>query len=192
MLCFLIPQDPLRPLDIGRCVQMALIHDLAEAHVGDITPVEGVTPEMKHQVGLRPGLMSCRVESAADEGLRGENQLEDEAMNSFLNEMLGGEWCREARERIASLWEVSSASVHFGIFLKTVLMDSERRKFRSTKLGSHRSLGWSRIWIGLSWSCKQSSTSDVSSPSALPTSPVPADPYICLPRLLKPTTTSNP
>ncbi|KAJ9114689.1 hypothetical protein QFC22_005565 [Naganishia vaughanmartiniae] len=73
MLCMLIPiQNTERPLDIGRCVQMALVHDLAEAQyvlptptlaqnglwltlpyrmnsVGDITPVEGVSPEMKHK-----------------------------------------------------------------------------------------------------------------------------------------------
>jgi putative hydrolase of HD superfamily len=52
-----------------------------EPSVGDITPVEGVSPEMKHK-------------------------LEQEAMQAFLNEMLGGEGCREARERISSLWEV--------------------------------------------------------------------------------------
>ncbi|KAJ9095659.1 hypothetical protein QFC21_005531 [Naganishia friedmannii] len=81
MLCMLIPiQNTEKPLDIGRCVQMALVHDLAEAHVGDITPVEGVSPEMKHK-------------------------LEQEAMNSFLSEMLGGDGCREARERILSLWD---------------------------------------------------------------------------------------
>ncbi|KAI5454451.1 hypothetical protein NCC49_004503 [Naganishia albida] len=81
MLCMLIPLSTTeRPLDIGRCVQMALVHDLAEAHVGDITPVEGVSPEMKHK-------------------------LEQEAMHAFLNEMLGGEGCRDARERISSLWE---------------------------------------------------------------------------------------
>lgn len=54
----------------------------AGSSVGDITPVEGVSPEMKHK-------------------------LEQEAMHAFLNEMLGGEGCRDARERISSLWEVS-------------------------------------------------------------------------------------
>lgn len=81
MLAMIIPTEGTdRPLDIGRCVQMALVHDLAEAHVGDITPVEGVTPEMKHQ-------------------------LEEEAMHSFMHEMLSGEGNREVRERIWSLWE---------------------------------------------------------------------------------------
>ncbi|MBI4014332.1 MAG: HD domain-containing protein [Candidatus Aenigmarchaeota archaeon] len=31
-----------------RCIKIALIHDLAEALVGDITPVDGVTKEEKH------------------------------------------------------------------------------------------------------------------------------------------------
>ena len=37
-------------LDLPRCVNMALIHDLAESDVGDITPflVSGVTAEAKH------------------------------------------------------------------------------------------------------------------------------------------------
>jgi putative hydrolase of HD superfamily len=78
-----------RPLDIGRCVQvnsrtitnslivmlihlasdpqMALVHDLAEAHVGDITPVEGVSPNIKHEVGMnvksrgRAYELTCRI-----------------------------------------------------------------------------------------------------------------------------------
>jgi hypothetical protein len=36
-----------------------------------------------------------------------KHKLEQEAMHAFLNEMLGGEGCRDARERISSLWEVS-------------------------------------------------------------------------------------
>ena len=54
--------------------------DRLTSSVGDITPVEGVTPEVKHQ-------------------------LEEDAMNSFLNEMLGGEGNTEARERFRSLFE---------------------------------------------------------------------------------------
>jgi putative hydrolase of HD superfamily len=34
------------------------------------------------------------------------SQLEEEAMQSFMHEMLGGEGNREARERIWSLWDV--------------------------------------------------------------------------------------
>jgi putative hydrolases of HD superfamily len=39
--------DP--PLDAGRCVAMALVHDLAESIVGDITPYDGVTAEEKRR-----------------------------------------------------------------------------------------------------------------------------------------------
>lgn len=37
-------------LDIGKCVQMAVVHDLAEASVGDITPFDGVTKEAKQKL----------------------------------------------------------------------------------------------------------------------------------------------
>lgn len=51
--------------------------------VGDITPVEGVPVHVKHR-------------------------LEEEAMDAFLNEMLGGEGNKDAKERFRSLWDVSS------------------------------------------------------------------------------------
>ncbi|KAJ7609069.1 HD domain-containing protein [Roridomyces roridus] len=34
-------------LDVSKCVMMCLVHDLAEAHVGDIAPREGITAEEK-------------------------------------------------------------------------------------------------------------------------------------------------
>jgi len=36
------------PLDVSRCVRMAVVHDVAEAIVGDITPHCGVSEEDKH------------------------------------------------------------------------------------------------------------------------------------------------
>jgi len=80
LMAMMIPSTAARPLDIPRCVMMALVHDLAEAHVGDITPVEGVPARVKHR-------------------------LEEQAMDSFLNEMLGGEGNRDARDRFRSLWD---------------------------------------------------------------------------------------
>jgi putative hydrolase of HD superfamily len=38
-----------RELDRGRVLALALLHDLAEARVGDITPHDGVTAEEKHR-----------------------------------------------------------------------------------------------------------------------------------------------
>jgi hypothetical protein len=54
--------------------------------VGDITPVEGVPVHVKHE-------------------------LEQQAMDSFLNEMLGGPGNVDARERFRSLWNVSERFV---------------------------------------------------------------------------------
>lgn len=43
MLAMLCPND----VDIGKCVLLALVHDLAEAEVGDLTPLDGVSKEEK-------------------------------------------------------------------------------------------------------------------------------------------------
>lgn len=80
LMAMMIPSTPERPLDISKCVQMCLVHDLAEAYVGDITPVEGVPASVKHE-------------------------LEEKAMSAFLDEMLGGPSNAQARERFRSLWE---------------------------------------------------------------------------------------
>jgi putative hydrolase of HD superfamily len=39
--------DP--PLDVHRCVAMAIVHDLAESLVGDITPYDGVSADEKRR-----------------------------------------------------------------------------------------------------------------------------------------------
>lgn len=63
-------------LDISKCVMMCVVHDLAEAQVGDITPREGISRAEK----LR---------------------LEEEAMHNFIHEMLHNS---PAAQRIEALW----------------------------------------------------------------------------------------
>ncbi|SJL03345.1 related to HD domain-containing protein C4G3.17 [Armillaria ostoyae] len=60
----------------NRCVMMCVVHDLAEAQVGDITPREGISRAEK----LR---------------------LEEEAMHNFIHEMLHNS---PAAQRIEALW----------------------------------------------------------------------------------------
>ncbi|KAH9464906.1 hypothetical protein Pst134EA_003347 [Puccinia striiformis f. sp. tritici] len=47
MLAMLSEKDP--DLDISKCVMLALVHDLAEAEVGDITPHDGISREEKYR-----------------------------------------------------------------------------------------------------------------------------------------------
>ncbi|KAF9362768.1 HD domain-containing protein 2 [Mortierella sp. NVP85] len=61
----------------NRCIKMAIVHDLAESLVGDITPYDGVTVEDKHT-------------------------REKNAMHHLCHELLG--WTAQAQE-IFSLWE---------------------------------------------------------------------------------------
>ncbi|KAI0741963.1 HD domain-containing protein [Daedaleopsis nitida] len=63
-------------LDVSKCVMMALVHDLAEAQVGDIAPREGI-PKAEKQ------------------------RLEAEAMQNFVHEMLHDS---PAAQKIMALW----------------------------------------------------------------------------------------
>lgn len=52
MFTFLIDGDAIKNLDRSKCLEMALIHDLAESIVGDITPDDGITAHEKHALEL--------------------------------------------------------------------------------------------------------------------------------------------
>ncbi|KAG0262048.1 HD domain-containing protein 2 [Mortierella polycephala] len=65
-----------------RCIKIAIVHDLAECLVGDITPYDGVTAEDKHM-------------------------RERNAMHHLCHELLG--WSTQAQE-ISSLWEEYEAA----------------------------------------------------------------------------------
>ncbi|KIJ65187.1 hypothetical protein HYDPIDRAFT_175205 [Hydnomerulius pinastri MD-312] len=64
-------------LDVSRCVMLCIVHDLAEAQVGDITPREGFSKEEKRR-------------------------LEATAMHNFVHDMLHGS---PAALRIEALWK---------------------------------------------------------------------------------------
>ncbi|XP_014240065.2 HD domain-containing protein 2 [Cimex lectularius] len=49
MMTFLL-EDP--NLDRVKCLEMSLVHDLAESIVGDFTPVCDITPEKKHEIEM--------------------------------------------------------------------------------------------------------------------------------------------
>ncbi|KAF9482526.1 HD domain-containing protein [Pholiota conissans] len=66
-------------LDISKCVMMAIVHDLAEAQVGDIAPREGIPKAEKHR-------------------------LEYQAMHNFVHDMLHDS---PAAQKINALWLAS-------------------------------------------------------------------------------------
>ena len=49
IITMLAPKPLSSRLDIPRCTKMALIHDMAESLVGDITPVDGISKNEKHR-----------------------------------------------------------------------------------------------------------------------------------------------
>ncbi|GAW10193.1 HD domain-containing protein [Lentinula edodes] len=64
-------------LDVAKCVMLSVVHDLAEAQVGDIAPSHGISKEEK-------------------------SRLEAEAMHIFIHEMLHDS---PAAQRIGALWK---------------------------------------------------------------------------------------
>ncbi|KAJ3930535.1 MAG: HD domain-containing protein [Lentinula lateritia] len=64
-------------LDVAKCVMLSVVHDLAEAQVGDIAPSHGISREEK-------------------------SRLEAEAMHIFIHEMLHDS---PAAQRIGALWK---------------------------------------------------------------------------------------
>lgn len=45
-----IESEPQKPLDISKCMEMAILHDLAESIVGDIAPSDNVPKQEKQQM----------------------------------------------------------------------------------------------------------------------------------------------
>jgi len=76
-------------LDIGRCVQLAIVHDLAEAVVGDIAPLQGISAAEKQR------LEAVRTRDQA-------RLTEQDGIEHMLT-LLGPD--TPAAERIRSLWD---------------------------------------------------------------------------------------
>ncbi|XP_054718679.1 5'-deoxynucleotidase HDDC2-like [Uloborus diversus] len=48
IMAFLLDKDACPNLDRNKCIKMALVHDIAECIVGDLTPFCGISKEEKH------------------------------------------------------------------------------------------------------------------------------------------------
>lgn len=98
MLSLLSEED--EELDIAKCVQMAVVHDLAEALVGDITPHDGISKAQKQK--LEEVRMSKHVFFLILLGIRAEFTLQD-AMHTMTQKNLDPNGA--ASRRICALFE---------------------------------------------------------------------------------------
>lgn len=111
--------DP--PLDRERCVAMALVHDLAESLVGDITPYDGISAGEKHR-------------------------REREAMER-LAAMLGGDEVLRLWEEYGAAATPEARFVKDLDRLETVLQAAEYEESRSVDLAEFREMGERRDWL---------------------------------------------
>ncbi|RMZ01644.1 hypothetical protein D0862_06297 [Hortaea werneckii] len=83
IMTLLCPATLSRTLDLPRCTRMALVHDMAESLVGDITPVDGVTKTEK-------------------------SRRETDTMDYICSSLLGslpGQTNAHARDQIRAAWQ---------------------------------------------------------------------------------------
>lgn len=107
LLAWLLAPDE---LDRARAVELALIHDLAESVVGDVTPYDRETLQELDPDTRRTWLNRRHVRSA--ERSAEKNAAEDAAIASFANE-LGGERADRLRMRWAELRKRQTPEARF-------------------------------------------------------------------------------
>ena len=119
LMSLLCPPSLLPRIDLAKCMKMCLVHDMAEAIVGDITPVDGVPKPEK-------------------------SRREAETMDYISNELLGRVHGGLAGREIRALWQeyedsktLDSHFVHDidKVELLTQMIEYEKRADRRLDLG---------------------------------------------------------
>ncbi|HEX2188323.1 MAG TPA: HD domain-containing protein [Longimicrobiaceae bacterium] len=121
LLALVLPRGEEPPLDRERCLAMALVHDLAESLVGDITPYDGVSTEEKHR-------------------------REREAMLGFCA-MLGDDEVLRLWEEYQAAATPEARFVKDLDKLETVLQAAEYEASRGAELAEFREMGEARDWL---------------------------------------------
>jgi len=120
LLALVLSRDADPPLDRERCLAMALVHDLAESLVGDITPFDGISVAEKHG-------------------------REREAM-AHLCGMLGDDEVLRLWEEYQAAETPEARFVKDLDKLETVLQAAEYEESRAVELPEFREMGECRAW----------------------------------------------
>jgi putative hydrolases of HD superfamily len=80
VITMIAPSSITSGLNMPRCTQMAIVHDMAEALVGDITPVDGISKQEK-------------------------SRREQDTMDYFCTDLLGNVDGGEAGRYVRQLWQ---------------------------------------------------------------------------------------
>jgi putative hydrolase of HD superfamily len=121
LLALVLSRDADPPLDRERCLAIALVHDLAESLVGDITPYDGVSVAEKHR-------------------------REREAMER-LCAMAGDDEILRLWEEYQAAQTAEACFVKDLDKLETVLQAAEYEASRGAELGEFREMGEARDWL---------------------------------------------
>ncbi|KAK5686461.1 hypothetical protein LTS10_002579 [Elasticomyces elasticus] len=91
IITLLCPPSLASTLDIPRCTRMALVHDMAEALVGDITPIDGVSkPEKSRREGETMDYLCSGLLGRVGGGVAGRGGLAGEGIREVWQEYEDG------------------------------------------------------------------------------------------------------
>jgi putative hydrolase of HD superfamily len=118
IMTMLAPPTLASQLNIPRCTKMALIHDMAEALVGDITPMDQIPKDEK-------------------------NRREAATMDFLTQRLLGGSYVEQAADIQSAWWEYEKGETKEAMFVKDVdkielvlqMVDYERKAGGELDLG---------------------------------------------------------
>ncbi|MET0400546.1 MAG: HD domain-containing protein [Longimicrobiaceae bacterium] len=137
LLALVLAKDVDGPIDVERCLTMALIHDLAESIVGDITPHDGIPVEEKNR---REGGAMKRLSDLIDNGeilsIWEEYQAGATPEARFVKELDKLETVLQAAEYeeahqldLQEFWEMGERSLVSSISKEILDVLSQRREF---------------------------------------------------------------
>lgn len=111
------PTSP--PLNRSKCIQMALVHDMAEALVGDLTPECGIGVQQKHQMERdamheMTGHLNCGIAQHIIE-LWNEYEAGESVEAQFVKDLDKFEFALQAY-----LYEGTTAHLDFSDFIQSV------------------------------------------------------------------------
>ncbi len=91
---------PALGLDVGRCLQMAIIHDIAESQIGDITPHDPITPQKKIEIEHQAmqNLINLLPDRATILNLWQEYLAQETLESKFVNQLDKLEMVLQAKE----------------------------------------------------------------------------------------------
>ena len=118
IITMLAPPAVRATVDVGRCTQLALVHDMAESLVGDITPMDNVDKDEKHR--RERETMEFLTRRLLGTGVGGTNGVSSGANDGTVSSS-DAHWMASRGEELLAAWtEYEAGQTREAVFVKDV------------------------------------------------------------------------